>query len=413
MEHFIRPPVHIELHFAHPVSLACIVLQLDLGEGSEARVEVSATSSQPRWTAPLGDDEFRHCGGVAIRSDGASLQFLCNRIFRGLSDRLRQSTMIPGSHLGSPSSLVHSEHGLKSWSGLLRVSALRLSITRLTGVRPVAIRLLEVWACLAPGCSDEQRQTAMAAVASAVQGPSVSVNSHVAVFGSSGELSGRTVPTASNPTATYQCRQPQSLKGSTSTVSHIGPPLLSSGGETVPPRSLGALGSVGRTAEGSQERQRKEEGHGEIEEVRRLFGRQAGRRSQAGPGPTTMKPHGQTLPRGTCESLLVKEAVTSSGLTSFDVQEAHSRDRSSREAVLPPVSHGALGKSPRGELPPPTDVQAPLGFFDELTCEMMQIPMLLPSAHYVDRSTLDRLRHMDLTYGRAPLDPFTGALGVL
>ena len=50
----------------------------------------------------------------------------------------------------------------------------------------------------------------------------------------------------------------------------------------------------------------------------------------------------------------------------------------------------------------------PLDFLDELTFEIMNIPMLLPSGHMVDRSTLDKTQEADLTYGRPPTDPFTG-----
>ena len=47
-------------------------------------------------------------------------------------------------------------------------------------------------------------------------------------------------------------------------------------------------------------------------------------------------------------------------------------------------------------------------FLDALTFEMMTLPMLLPSGHYVDSSTLDKLAHTDALYGRPPTDPFTG-----
>lgn len=50
----------------------------------------------------------------------------------------------------------------------------------------------------------------------------------------------------------------------------------------------------------------------------------------------------------------------------------------------------------------------PEQFLDELTCELMVLPMVLPSGHCVDQSTLDRLAHNDSTYGRPPTDPFTG-----
>ena len=50
----------------------------------------------------------------------------------------------------------------------------------------------------------------------------------------------------------------------------------------------------------------------------------------------------------------------------------------------------------------------PMKFLDELTFEMMALPMLLPSGHCVDKSTLDKLADADAQYGRLPTDPFTG-----
>ena len=52
--------------------------------------------------------------------------------------------------------------------------------------------------------------------------------------------------------------------------------------------------------------------------------------------------------------------------------------------------------------------RTPVQFLDEITCEQMTVPMLLPSGHLVDKSTLERTRESDLLYGRPPSDPFTG-----
>ncbi len=52
--------------------------------------------------------------------------------------------------------------------------------------------------------------------------------------------------------------------------------------------------------------------------------------------------------------------------------------------------------------------EIPEQFLDELTFELMVLPVLLPSGHCVDQSSVDRLAHNDALYGRAPTDPFTG-----
>ena len=57
---------------------------------------------------------------------------------------------------------------------------------------------------------------------------------------------------------------------------------------------------------------------------------------------------------------------------------------------------------------PQLHANIPEQLLDALTFEMMVLPMLLPSGHYVDRSTLYKLAHADALYGRPPTDPFTG-----
>ena len=52
--------------------------------------------------------------------------------------------------------------------------------------------------------------------------------------------------------------------------------------------------------------------------------------------------------------------------------------------------------------------QIPEGFLDEITYELMLIPMLLPSGHYVDQTTIDRFSTVENSWGRPSADPFTG-----
>ena len=50
----------------------------------------------------------------------------------------------------------------------------------------------------------------------------------------------------------------------------------------------------------------------------------------------------------------------------------------------------------------------PSEFLDEITQEIMTIPMILPSGKIVDRSTVDRCRQEQMIYGGLPRDPFSG-----
>ncbi|XP_077965774.1 RING finger protein 37-like [Styela clava] len=57
----------------------------------------------------------------------------------------------------------------------------------------------------------------------------------------------------------------------------------------------------------------------------------------------------------------------------------------------------------------PTDPTTfPREFLDPLTCERMKLPVLLPSGHTVDRTTLDKHIKSQHEMGNIPSDPFTG-----
>ncbi|KYB24712.1 U-box domain containing 5 [Tribolium castaneum] len=53
-------------------------------------------------------------------------------------------------------------------------------------------------------------------------------------------------------------------------------------------------------------------------------------------------------------------------------------------------------------------LKIPQDFVDDLTCEIMAIPMTLPSGKTVDRDTLDKHIESEKSFGRKPCDPFTG-----
>ena len=52
--------------------------------------------------------------------------------------------------------------------------------------------------------------------------------------------------------------------------------------------------------------------------------------------------------------------------------------------------------------------QIPESFLDEITYEVMLVPMLLPSGHYVDQTTIDKFSSVENSWGRPSADPFTG-----
>ena len=54
--------------------------------------------------------------------------------------------------------------------------------------------------------------------------------------------------------------------------------------------------------------------------------------------------------------------------------------------------------------------EGPAEFYDGITCELMCNPVVLPSGNRVDITTMNRLAEGDMTWGREPVDPFTGVL---
>lgn len=49
-------------------------------------------------------------------------------------------------------------------------------------------------------------------------------------------------------------------------------------------------------------------------------------------------------------------------------------------------------------------------FQDAITCEIMSMPMILPSGKVIDRSSLERHSRVEETWGRSPSDPYTGVV---
>jgi len=50
----------------------------------------------------------------------------------------------------------------------------------------------------------------------------------------------------------------------------------------------------------------------------------------------------------------------------------------------------------------------PEDFIDPITCELMTVPVLLPSGHNIDMTTLEKHITAERSWGRLPSDPFTG-----
>ena len=73
---------------------------------------------------------------------------------------------------------------------------------------------------------------------------------------------------------------------------------------------------------------------------------------------------------------------------------------SSSLASLIPADHAEVDKSDEDDFPEL--------FTDSLTCALMRKPVMLPCGKYVDSTTLERYLSSQESFGKAPVDPFTG-----
>ena len=94
-----------------------------------------------------------------------------------------------------------------------------------------------------------------------------------------------------------------------------------------------------------------------------------------------------------------------------------------KKAVYPDIGRAHVGKmehnkrteavvvdKEEGDYVTENDVQIPEDYIDQITFEIMAVPMLLPCGKNIDQSTLERFVNTEASWGRAPSDPFTGVL---
>lgn len=85
---------------------------------------------------------------------------------------------------------------------------------------------------------------------------------------------------------------------------------------------------------------------------------------------------------------------------SDDIQHEESQPISKNDAITERLNHKSVTSS--------GSVDIPEEFIDPLTCEIMSVPMLLPSGQSINQSTLENFIDAEANWGRAPSNPFTG-----
>ncbi len=495
VEHFIRPPVSLDIHFTVPLHVGYILLELEMMGNRDVRIELSGRTMHP---------PFRQMAGATVREGGGgAIAMLRNKDFERKHGQVSPSgTNILGSYLkGKLSNCGVTGGTLKYSKALSALLCLQLSVTRVSGAKPVAIKFLEVWGHQSPASSAQDRlaferavgglqivqpfhsppsqlgvysshhehgnipQSSLSGVYSANE--SISSGSSKVVGGkpvvphtSSGSLSHRTnfQPSVSNIQSFGECNDgnpmmhclrnegiPPGAKPAkflcesrkviqeglaadvtevpgtsrehhhtrqhgchlnhrrmeetglmdglqtaaaieTSEVQHLGLHFLSGNPEKMPASSSGRLGPPGEDNE--EALVASSSGCPDTKEVCTDILRQPGFRipGRAKSSSSSLRLLQQS---GGVETTLVPRHSVSLKPTSSTL---------ARQASLSTAAFSSSCYSPA----------IPEKFLDEITCELMVLPMLLPSGHYVDRSTLDRLGNMNATYGREDCDPFTG-----
>ena len=382
VEHFVRPPVHLDFSFLAPIDVVCVVVKPALsGEDSAVTLTVSATSSGQHRR----QEDLILMGRGSLKGHGAVL-LMINRVFERRHDckvDLRSFPCVQGTRVTSADTAREPvEVTLKE---LCNVRHLRLTVSYLSGPRPVSLELVEVWGKLGVCTSKEDSQKALAALATLEKkvSPAVATPRDGAAAVLMYKASSRPCPEGGLADC-HLCQK---------SIYHSSCPF----GGTLGGQSVKAA-AFSLTVRGKEDRERTQNYTTPCRSDRRKLCD-----CSPAPGQSVLslaalggeeREVGEGCPvQGSCRELNFSGHLHSSGANSGARQSSG--------------CHGTRRNSERGG-GETMAISVPERFLDEITCEVMVLPMLLPSGHYVDRSTLDKLHATDCVYGRPPSDPFTG-----
>lgn len=395
VEHFIRPPVQLEFYFAAPVSVACVLVQPDLLAGDEIRMELSG--SLGHYTGSEWQPILKPFGSIVGRGKDLLL-IMRNRSIEGKYGEIQFTEEVSclGSCLASRLECLQKIVQPLKYSPLLhKLTNLRMNISRYTGVRPVALKAVEIWGTLSTACSAEEQEAARKAIGSL-----------------------KAQPTSSGPAESLDVYNTQ----------RICPPEMQLAGHSLAPLLISANELPTQPSPNFVHNPGGHPSHLRMEETEHMGGLAEGAFQLAAPctlaltrNPAKMqskmikkKPHwseeplGGTFSSGRESGVGFSEKNPPEAPTS-NPSSAHRKTSSLRMEPAANIfvtqdSNSGSNKSSNSKAVSLT----PERFLDEITYDIMAIPMLLPSGHYVDRSTLDRVVQSDVSYGRSPSDPFTG-----
>ena len=428
VEHFIRPPLYIQFHFSAPLHVACILIQPSLTEHTETRIEVAGSLHSPG----VEGYQYKPCCGSALVKGENSVLVLRNKVFERKFGEIMFSPdlSVLGSCMDSRlMCLPLIEQPLKHSNVLYSLKCLKVAITQFTGHKPAAIKTLEVWGTPSSNCSaHEGRVTGRLIAGLRVRPPSSRSSDCMGVYNShrqhesspleenlvdhkipgslacdnelpssqEGYFKGGIVPaeysfSAANSSGQHMsnvhlegCCQPTGMREDRHTKGLVGGRQFQ-GTHTQAPTLLDQSNSswaVGKPCFAPEM---------PVGRLESLWDRQA-------EAEQCIKGRGNSEARTTCSLSLGLPGI-SAPLQGVGADE---RETLNKDVTKGGASGGTGVRCSGGQ------DAIPEKFLDEITYEVMAVPMLLPSGHYVDKNTLDKLLHTDAVYGRPPSDPFTG-----
>ncbi len=375
VEHFIRPPVSILIDFNWPVHIASILIKPGLEADAEMRVAVDGCH--------LSDiDSYQYNLHYGLIAKGTHvLLHLKNKSFDRKWDKKIEVSrdvvaLVKGSHVSEIEQFKVSEQPLKHINIASKLKQLRFTVTRLSGVKPLVLNWIEVWGTLSGSCNYaldlDEFKTAVESLELRTRSiqPRISLYSHHNLRPlNQTECAGSTSRVETRDGSTHNCSGYSTLR-SRSSGTHLIPNSLNIG--STKPACNDAPAGVCSSSGLKREVSLPEASYHHPNTKRQR-----------------MEEDGITVDSTTPSSHTIRQQTLEMNVTIVN----------NTNSIQLPGNHSGNSNS---------FANIPLKLLDSLTYEVMLIPMSLPSGHFVDRSTVDKLANNDAIYGRAPTDPFTG-----
>ena len=441
VEHFIRPPIQLDFEFRLPLNIACIIVQPELAPLAEMRLELAASFHTTSTCSNL----VTICPNVVVK-DSQAVLLLENKAFKKRDGRVFSisktdltSCQVEGSFTSQSGGLSRAVRSgvtvqpLKHPNILSKLRQLRLTVSRITGPKPLTLKSLEVWGSLSSSssCSIPSHVDCLQSCLAVVQREKCAASSDKVNLYCSTNYSPEQGPVAGGQDTitsndlhkacvdrgqACSCARDRKTRSS-----HEGKLCkMECGSLGQEECHSGSLRVQGWPVFGGAETDTQEVGH--IKELT------SENKESPKPQQSITRAHlhgcshnigkGKKKP-GSSSGEWLEGRNGSPPSTSLPTHNSNREDEDTSQlscGLQFTNNKAAMGQQlhkqqqlKEGQTQPTSgDHEIPNEFLDKITYDVMHVPMLLPSGHCVDRSTVEKLANNDALYGRPPTDPFTG-----